>query len=205
MPPVRRMSHIKRFSGDPMIFEETLAAHKGWMSVYTWALAEWLIANGFAVDYGVLFRMVALHDVEEVVSGDVHMRVKRAYPEEYSELMEALAPKFRALATSLGSPEYADYFEPEDSTEAEIVVVADLLCVAAKFIDEAFVGNVEILEHFHPLEDDIRRILDGGCGVMEWVAPRLCDGITETLRQLPFDHTWQHTRFGERTGVCHAD
>jgi len=183
--PVRRIDRITRFAGDPVRTPEYLSMHKGWIAFYAFNFAERFVRiHGGKLDYEKLFRLVALHDVEECVTADVPMRVKRAIPEAYNAFMAAQYEQVAALSKSLGSEAYADAMQQHDgSPEAWICETADLLCVLAKFLDEIAVGNRAVLHFLPHLDGDLAASVQRGNWILALDATELATDVNDLLSE----------------------
>ncbi len=132
--PMCRMSEIARYSGSYQETVENLAEHVTEVMMFSYMIALRLRDEGNEkIDFRVLLEKCLLHDIEEVVTGDIPRPTKYATKGVKRELFNLA----RASAKSLLSPvEYDIWFHAKTGKEGVILRIADYLAVAKKCIVE---------------------------------------------------------------------
>ncbi len=151
---VRRLDSVVRFSGIPVTFAETTAAHSYWVSFFSLLIHGFLRETGDLLDdlelAGVLQHAIT-HDLGECVTGDVVRTLKYATPEMKREvdraeakLMADLLPT-RVLRTS----------KMATTTASVIVKAADFMSLWQFMRREAARGNMEIIPYYSRMVADL--------------------------------------------------
>jgi len=153
---LRRMSHVFRYSAQPVLQQENVAEHSFWTA---------LIGITIALEIGQphLMRDVAvrgiLHDIEETGTGDLVRSIK--YFD--SDTREAIRKVENVFATRLFSHFQQDgqllqsiwQNAKDDSLAGRIVALADLLSVLAYCHRERQFGNTSLKQ----IEEDCRGLV----------------------------------------------
>ncbi len=79
----RNLNQIIRFNTRQKTFNETVASHIFFVSLYAMIMGDILKNNGHKIDMELLLKKALLHDIEETLSGDIvrtfKIKMKKAY------------------------------------------------------------------------------------------------------------------------------
>ncbi len=122
----RKLNNIIRFSTRLRNFDENVAAHSFYVSLYCIILADILENKGVKVDKEKLLKGALFHDLEECASGDVITTFKKEMKEAYTKLSRlSIISVFCKLPTEL-KEEYVKIWEQhEKGVEGWILDIAD--------------------------------------------------------------------------------
>jgi len=155
---LKSMGHTYRYATFPMHKPESVAEHSYWAATY--ALIIWHKLNELYPDWlktivrkEVVMEMALTHDLEERISGDI-VKNFRDGNKELAKQIDAQAVQGSLLMFQIENmpPSFIQstlWFQEKHSRdfgdltlEAEIVALADTMCVASKLLGEAEMGNV---------------------------------------------------------------
>ena len=149
--PLHRVSHVTRYSSQPVILKENVAEHSFYVALYALMVAEYL--EDVSIDIGTLLRRALCHDLDESVTGDFQRKFKYSHP-ELKETISKYGGKFMCAMLEdyekvVGDAIYFDWHDAkDDTTEGQIISVADYLAVVAYIIREHRLGNRYIQQLF---------------------------------------------------------
>lgn len=147
-----RMSYVNRYSSFPVNRRENVAEHSWWVAFISLAIAMDLNEQGVEVGVETVLRGAILHDISEVMSGDVIRSYKHTNPEIVRAMQDA---DFINTNDMLDGPEYQPVGEEMMSDwssakhkglEGQIVAFADMAAVALYCREEDRSGNRAIRE-----------------------------------------------------------
>jgi len=150
-----RLSCIIRYNNTPKVVGESVAEHSYYVALMTMLISDYLeTRHNVKVDKLKLMKMALLHDVEEIVSGDIIKVLKGGgFGAELEKMNErSMQHIITVLNSEHGEKYYALWHEAkikEGSTESMLVDFADWLAVISYSIKEVHLGNEyfrEILE-----------------------------------------------------------
>lgn len=140
-----RMSCIMRFNNTPTLFPESVAEHSYYVTFLVMLIGDYLTDRGIYLDKGKLVRMAVLHDLEEIISGDIIKILKAG---DFKDALDKLNQRsMQYLCSILGAPRASEYFQlwieakEKQSLEARIVDMADLLSCMVYCVKEIHCGN----------------------------------------------------------------
>jgi putative hydrolases of HD superfamily len=143
----RSLAHVMRFNLKPQHFPESVADHSYFTAYIVAILCNVLEKEREHVDTKKALEMALVHDMEEMFSGDIVTPFKH-YSAEVEEAIakvnrEMIPSVFKGLPDELSSHFIGLWTEEGkgESTEAQIVKVADKLSLLAKCAEEVRVGN----------------------------------------------------------------
>jgi len=149
-----RLSCIVRFNNTPKLSEESVAAHSYYVAFMAMSIADYLKGEqGTAVDTERLLKMALLHDLEEIISGDIIKVLKSGGFKTELEKMNEKSMHF--LVDGLGQVG-TDYFDiwheakEKETLEAKIIDLVDWLAIVVYCVKEIHLGNkyfTEMLEY----------------------------------------------------------
>jgi 5'-deoxynucleotidase YfbR-like HD superfamily hydrolase len=93
----RGLDNIPRFSNQPRIKDETVAAHSYYVALMVFMITTELEELGCAVDVGKCIQMALLHDLPETVTGDIIYPVKK-HDSENMGILDKLEEQMMAEA-----------------------------------------------------------------------------------------------------------
>jgi 5'-deoxynucleotidase YfbR-like HD superfamily hydrolase len=143
----RDLAHVVRFNNRPQHFPESVAEHSFYVAYITLILCSLLDKRRVKIDRQKALAMSLIHDAEEAFSGDilnpfkhfnekVYRAIRDVNREMVGEIFTQLPPDLKKEIISLWNSENAG-----QSTEAQIVKVADKLQLLSKCFEEITAGN----------------------------------------------------------------
>jgi 5'-deoxynucleotidase YfbR-like HD superfamily hydrolase len=150
-----RLSCIIRYNNTPKVNGESVAEHSYFVAMMTMLIADYLVAeHNMKIDTLKLMKMSLLHDVEEIISGDIIKVLKTAgFKTELEKMNERSMQYLTGILESRQGQDYYDLWhetKSKASIESQLVDFADWLAVLVYSIREAHLGNKyfeEILEY----------------------------------------------------------
>lgn len=148
--PVRRMSHVHRYSSITVHRRENVAEHSWWVMFIAMLIADDLRAQGELVKLDKVVLRALVHDLDECVSGDIIRSFKYRTEAMRLAVHEASDENMREITSKMGSvgglvfPLWRD--SKDDSIEGQIVRFADMASVVFYCREERRQGNLEIEE-----------------------------------------------------------
>lgn len=142
--PALNTDNTIRYSLMYQIKEESLADHIADVGVLSYLLTLRFNSYGEKLNVGDVLEKVLLHDLDEVLTGDIP-RSTKYYSEAGLDAMKGVAlDAITRLANSLpGSEGLVDKWKSaKQGKEGSVLVLADMLCVARKVVTEVkILGN----------------------------------------------------------------
>lgn len=159
--PVLNTDNAIRYSLMYQIKRESLADHIADVSLLSYLLALRFNSYGEGLDIGNILEKVILHDLDEVLTGDIP-RSTKYYSEEGLKAMRMVAlDAITKLAESLpGSDGLVDRWKmAKEGKEGSVLVIADMLCVARKVVTEVkILGNGYFLKVAYEMIDNLNAL-----------------------------------------------
>lgn len=159
--PVLNTDNAIRYSLLYQLKGESLADHISDVSVLSYLLILRLNSYGENLDVGLVLEKVLLHDLDEVLTGDIP-RSTKYYSEEGLNAMRGVArDAISALAEDLpgGDGLVEKWQEAKSGREGAILVLADMLCVARKVVTEVkILGNGYFLKVAYEMIDNLKTV-----------------------------------------------
>lgn len=154
-PLTERMESIWRYGTKMTIKPQNLTSHHGTVTFISMILSDYLNSVGVKNDTESVLRMAIIHDLGEIVAGDVNFSAKYEYGKESEALRGSLKKlEKKAIRSFLGKlrvPEieerYLRLFEETDlklNVEARIVKLADHIDVVLFARRERKLGNADM-------------------------------------------------------------
>lgn len=142
---MRNLNQITRFPTRQRSYDEKVATHIYWVSIYSLVLADILNNQGVIVNTEILLRKALVHDIEETISGDVARTAKKEYPEMFQKLAEiSMDIALKDLPDYLRKCYFINTLE-NDSLETKILKIADELSGIVYSAEQLKMGN----QNFH--------------------------------------------------------
>lgn len=133
---------ISRFSRDSLVVPETVLQHTGWVSIWlVFAGKQFEAETGVAINWGKLLFSAAIHDIDEVGTGDVPRPTKYSNPIIKMALDEYAQTFIAWIESSLGM-QTGDIDIPwsiaknKKTIEGQLLNIADMSSVVFKVWDE---------------------------------------------------------------------
>lgn len=145
--PNRNLNQIIRFNTRQRSYDETVAAHVYFVSLYSLILADIAISNGQSVDVEKVLRYALLHDMEESSSGDIIRTFKVKMKEAYKKLSLIAVNRILHKLPSQIKLRYVDTWAIMEEhhqgrdIEIQIVNIADELAGIVYCIENECMGN----------------------------------------------------------------
>lgn len=136
--PIFNTNATVRYSGIYQQKEETLSHHITDVSLLAYALTLKLNKFGEDLDKGLVLEKVLLHDLDEVLTGDIP-RSTKYYSEEGLTAMQGVAVDAMTKLSSIidGGEEIFEIWDSaKKGKEGLVLKLADMICVTRKVITE---------------------------------------------------------------------
>lgn len=140
-----RLSCIIRYNNTPTLSGESVAEHSYYVAFLTMLVGDYLMNKGVVgLDKEKMMKMALVHDLEEIISGDIIKVLKSG---EFKEVLQKLNVKSMRYLTGTmeeeGEAYYALWMEAKEkkTTEARIVDFVDMVTCAIYCVKEIHLGN----------------------------------------------------------------
>lgn len=156
----QRLGCLMRFSNVPRLAAQSVAEHSYSVTFLAMLVGDYLVDKGVEIDRLCLLKMALLHDVEEVISGDILKTLKHGkFKEELGKLNEQ---NMYYLTRLLGvkKEEYLDLWrEVKDgrTTAAKLISFVDMVDRILYCLKESHLGNNYFKEL---LEFEAQKLMD---------------------------------------------
>lgn len=166
-----RMNEVYRYSSVYQEDEESLAEHVAEVLMMSYLVAKNMEKLGETIDKGVLLEKCLLHDIDEVLTGDVPRNTKYANNNVHKELNIVADEAVKLIESTYGDIDIFNIWNTAKSgKEGVILKVVDMLCVAKKCITEIELrGNKSFLKVVTELESHLEKMIasDNGFSLFE--------------------------------------
>lgn len=140
--PASRMNEVYRYSGTYQNNKESLAEHITDVSFIAYLISKKLESYGEDINVGILLEKCLLHDIDEVITGDIPRNTKYASKEAHEAMSEVADESAKLLSTYTGIESlYNTWSYAKKGKEGYILSVADMLCVVKKAMVEIELYN----------------------------------------------------------------
>lgn len=153
-----RLKFVTRFNHRSKICIENVAEHSYFVAIFSLLTAD---KFKLKVDRAKMLQMAMLHDVPESITGDVLHQVKKARPIIKGELTKMEVEVMKQFF----SPELAsvyEQFEENNTLEAQVVLLADIMSILLYINNEESLGN----ENFNIVKRKTEKRMIEHCQVM---------------------------------------
>jgi len=139
-----RLSCIERFNNTPRLSSENVAEHSYYVTFLAMLIGDYLGERGVGLDKEKLMRMATLHDLEEIISGDIIKILKSG---GFKEELDKLNVKSMEFLTNILGKEGKIYFDlwheakEKETLEAKVVDLIDMVACVIYSIKEIHLGN----------------------------------------------------------------
>ena len=161
--PMSRMNEVYRYSSVYQETNERLSDHITEVSIMSYLIAKELESSYHEeLNLGVLLEKCLLHDIDEVLTGDIPRNTKYATNQVHTELNKVADQAVDTIVRMM--PSTSDlksiWSSAKDGKEGTILAIVDMLCVAKKCITEVELrGNLTFLKVITELEGHLSRML----------------------------------------------
>lgn len=145
---ITRTNEVYRYSGTYQVNQESLSEHITDVSIMSYLIGNKIISLGEDIDIGVLLEKCLVHDLDEVVTGDVPRNTKYATIDVHNsmDIVANRAIESLANSTNVGRRLIGTWRNSKVGPEGIILKLSDMLCVARKAIIEVnLYGNKSFL------------------------------------------------------------
>lgn len=156
----QRLGCLMRFSNVPRLAAQSVAEHSYCVTFLAMLVGDYLVDKDVPIDRLRLLKMALLHDVEEVISGDILKTLKHGkFKEELGKLNEQ---NMYYLTRLLGTKkeEYLDLWRETkdgDTSLAKIISFVDMIDRIIYCLKESHLGNNYFKEL---LEFEAKKLMD---------------------------------------------
>lgn len=160
--PMCRMNEVNRYSGVYQETNESLSDHITDICMMSYLIARKLNEYGEEVNIGILLEKALLHDMDEVLTGDIPRNTKYATDRAHKELEKVAESAIYDIQTIVGIDSLYDIWSNAKSGKEGIIVkISDMLCVAKKAMTEVELrNNLSFLKVVSELESHLNHMID---------------------------------------------
>jgi len=158
--PMMRMNEVNRYSGVHLESPESLSDHITDISMMCYVIGRKLMNLGEEINLGSLLEKALLHDMDEVLTGDIPRNTKYATDEVHEELEKVAKRAIKEIQDAVGIEDLTKIWsEAKSEKEGFIVKVSDMLCVVRKAIIEVELrNNLSFLKVISELEGHLTKM-----------------------------------------------
>jgi len=139
-----RLSCILRFSNTPRLSSENVAEHSYYVTFLAMLLGDYLLRKGIELNMVKLLKMSMLHDVEEIISGDIIKILKSG---GFKDELDKMNVKSMEFLTGVLGENGKIYFhlwheaKEKETLEAKVVDLVDMIACVIYSLKEVHLGN----------------------------------------------------------------
>lgn len=180
------LASVNRFSMVQLARNENVLEHTGMVALICYQLHRQLLQRGVTLSLGVILKSAVVHDLDEIVTGDIPRPTKYASKQIHSEFISLEHQGMKAICQHLENEHLlSDHAEAKLYDEGAVVALADLIAVVYKIWEEVLlrsnmnmirqaktvlgyldkfrkerkIENILLLEFVHQLLDEQREII----------------------------------------------
>jgi 5'-deoxynucleotidase len=172
---IGRLSSITRYSTRKYIIRQTVMEHIGAVAFISMVLSEYLNNHGVRNDSGKVIKLALIHDVSEVISGDLPHDSKYDYGEVSRGLRKQLGSlekitmkyalaKLKDKKTSDRIYSLFEEYNARNTVESKIVKLADLYDVILYTQQEMSLGNKSLHGEYTNTKRNFNSLMKEVCG-----------------------------------------
>lgn len=151
--PVMKSEEVTRFSGVSQNQNESLSNHITDVCSLSYLISRKLMVLGQKVNLGNLLERCVVHDMDEVLIGDIPRLTKYATTQCHDELNKIADIASRGISRDIDGTDYTYQLwksSKDDSVEGFILKIVDILSVVKKTVHEIeFSNNINFLQVAH--------------------------------------------------------
>lgn len=148
--PLMKLDSVTRFSGVSQNTKESLSDHITDVCAISYIIARKLIVNGQNVDIGKLLEKCVIHDMDEVLVGDIPRLTKYATKTCHDELNKISEFAAKGISRDIDGTDYTYELwvnSKDNSVEGFILKISDILSVIKKTVHEIdFSNNINFIQ-----------------------------------------------------------
>lgn len=159
--PVLNTDNTIRYSLMYQVRPEKLSDHITDVSILSYLIAKKLIVNyDEDINIGLMLEKVLLHDLDEVLTGDIPRSTKYYSKEGLTAMRKVADDAMHKLSSEIEDDSiYKLWSESKSGKEGKIVDLADMICVARKVVKEyGLLGNVYFLKVAYEMVDNMSKV-----------------------------------------------
>jgi len=205
---VTRLASLNRFSMERLSAPDTVLEHTGAVALMSYVIGLEVCERGVILDLGCVLERAVVHDVDELVTGDVARPTKHASPRArqlFEELSSAAIVRVSDDLRAAGLPSAAEAVEnvfpvAKSGREGAIVALADILAVVCKVWEEVILrGNMSMVRQAHSARRGLvqfeRRIADEFHGdASTFLSTVVSEAIGVCVEAIARDTEWNATK-----------
>lgn len=160
--PMSRMNEVSRYSSVYQETNESLAEHITDVSVMSYLIAKTIQSNFTDdINLGTLLEKCLLHDIDEVITGDIPRNTKYATNSVHDNLDQVASNAVDLIEKYIGVRGICEVWDfAKEGKEGAILKIVDMLCVVKKSITEIELrGNLSFLKVVTELETHLTTML----------------------------------------------
>lgn len=202
--PIFNVDSTVRYSGVYQVRPESLSHHITDVSLLAYVLTLKLNTLGEDLDKGLVLEKVLLHDLDEVLTGDIP-RSTKYYSKDGLVAMQGVADDAIVQLTNLiegGEGIYKVWDEAKSEKEGLVLKLADMLCVTRKVIVEVeMLGNKYFLKVAYEVQDYLKQLSsslhleDFNSASKEYIS-ELIDGSLSVLSEVVSKYEHEFNTYG---------
>jgi len=148
----RTLSAVQRYSQTRLLNPESVMEHTGFNGLICYVICERLNQLGEELDTGLAVMKAMVHDVDEIITGDIPMPTKYYSSEITKSLKKLSHDAMTSISTDLGLPKMLKHWEwAKTGREGAVVALADIIAVVNKVWQESVeFSNDSIAAHVGP-------------------------------------------------------
>lgn len=154
-----KLSSVMRYSQTKLVNPESVLEHQGFVVFASYAIASRLNELGEGYHLGKVLVGAAIHDVDEIGTGDIPRPTKYSTPEVKSMLDQLAEMSVGNLGNESGLEFlYEDWSASKSGREGAIVALCDMLSVLMKVYQEVVMfSNLTIIDHADGMDGMIEK------------------------------------------------
>lgn len=148
-----RLSCIKRFNNTPRLGEESVSEHSFSVAFLSMLVGNYLEKEGLKFDKPRLMPMALVHDMEEIISGDIIKVIKSGGFKKELDKLNTASMEFLTNVLGEEGEIYLDLWKEakeKNTIEAKIIDLLDMVACILYCVKEIHLGNKyfrEVLEY----------------------------------------------------------
>lgn len=143
------LSSMQRYSQTFLNKKESVLEHTGFVVLFCCLVAQEMVALGRTVDVALLLSKAALHDIDEIITGDIP-RTTKYFDDETRKIFERIESHGMAALIEkmeLQKSNYSIWKNSKGGYEGSIVAIADVAAVVYKTWEEPHLLNNNSFAH----------------------------------------------------------
>lgn len=160
------LSSIERYSQSFLTKQENVLEHSGFVTLFSYFIGVELISKGVELNMELLLTKSIIHDIDEIITGDVPRPTKYFNPDSIKIFKEMERSGVQLFLKDLINDNdiliktiYSKWKHAKDDAEGEIVKLADLAAVAYKAWEEYIIlGNSRLIGHLYSVRENIKSV-----------------------------------------------